>query len=787
MKNILDKITKVSIYLLVFILPIFFLPWTTNVLDFNKQVLLLFLVFLSFFGWLLKSLIEGKISLNLNLFNIPVLVFLVILGIGTLFSVYRYGSFWGWPLDIASGFLTIFVFILLYFLIINLFKKEEIFGLLLTLVFSSFLAVLFGAFQIFGKFLFPFDFAKLTSFNTIGTVNSLGIFAALLLPLIISLIFISKRLIKILLIIFGLITLGLAILINFWAVWISLLIGVAAILTFGIARRKIFQANWLTLPMFLLVLSLCFGIFKVPIPGLPATPLEISPSQRATFDIAKQTLMAEGPASLLFGSGPSTFIYDYSKFKPETINQTVFWGVRFSSGASEILDKLATTGLLGLISFLGILAVFFWLAFKGLMKPPTTLSEGAVGKGDSPTKVKIPLTGKGWWQSGGGWIFGLGIFASAFAAMASLFFYPANLSLSFLFWIFTASFIVFTESKVKTWELKPSSLANIGVSFLFIFILILGIGLFFLEGQRYLAEVRYLQGIRAWQAGDNQKAINYILSAISHTGGSQDNYWRDLSQVYLLKINEELQRKDISQEELKKVIPPLVSNAVNSAKSATDVSPKNVANWSVRGFVYRQMINISEGADEWAINSYEEAKKLEPTNPYIFTELGQVYLAKNETERAREQFQKALELKSDYAPARFQIALIYVGENKIAEAIGEMENAKRESPLDVGVAFQLGVLYYNDKQYDKAKAEFERAVGLNENYSNARYFLGLIYDREGKKSEAISQFEKIAQLNPDNEEVKKILVNLRAGKSALEGITPAQPPIEEKPEEVLKK
>ena len=761
MKNILDKIAKVSIYLLVFLVPIFFLPWTADILDFNKQALLLFLVFISLFSWLLRALIEGKISFNFNLFNIPVIFFLVILGIGTFFSAWRYGSFWGWPLNIATSFLTIFCFTLLYFLIINLFKKEEIFGLLLTLVFSSFLAVLFGVLQLFGKFLFPFDFAKLTSFNTIGTVNSLGIFAALLLPLIISLIFISKKLMKILLIIFGLLFLILAILVNFWAAWLSLLIGVVVILTFGIARREIFQTNWLTLPMFLLVLSLGFGISKIPIPGLPATPLEISPSQSATFDIAKQTLMAALPTSLLFGSGPSTFSYDYSKFKSETINQTVFWGVRFSSGASEILDKLATYGLLGLISFLGILAVFFWLAFKWLMKK---------------TDMRDSF-----------WIFGLGIFASTGATMVSFFFYPANLSLSFLFWIFLASFIVFTEGKKKTWVLSPSSLANVLVSFLFILILILGIGLFFMEGQRYIGEIRYLQGIRFSQAGDNQKAINYISNAVTHTGGKVDNYWRDLSQVYLFRITDELGRKDISQEELKNVIPPLVSQAINSSKSATDVSPKNVANWSVRGFIYRQMINISQGADQWAINSYEESQKLEPANPYIFTELGQVYLAKNEKEKAREYFQKALDLKSDYAPARFQLALVYVSENKIAEAIGEMENAKRDSPSDVGVAFQLGLLYYNDKQYDKAQAEFERAVGLNENYSNARYFLGLIYDKMGKKDEAISQFEKIAKLNPDNEEVKKILANLKGGKTALEGITPAQPPIEEKPAEVLKK
>ncbi|GAI09342.1 unnamed protein product, partial [marine sediment metagenome] len=81
--------------------------------------------------------------------------------------------------------------------------------------------------------------------------------------------------------------------------------------------------------------------------------------------------------------------------------------------------------------------------------------------------------------------------------------------------------------------------------------------------------------------------------------------------------------------------------------------------------------------------------------------------------------------------------------------------------------------------------ELERAVELSPAYSNARYFLGLIYDRKGKTQEAIKQFEVIAGLNPENQEVKKILSNLKAGKPALEGIitTPETIPIEEKPEE----
>jgi len=332
------------------------------------------------------------------------------------------------------------------------------------------------------------------------------------------------------------------------------------------------------------------------------------------------------------------------------------------------------------------LGVFLWLGFKGLIKK--------AAKRDSL------------------WIFSLGIFASWLAAAAALFFYPTNFSLGFLFWIFTASFIAFSDSRIKSWELKPSSLANIGVSFIFIFILILGIGIFFLAGQRYIAEIKYSQGIEVQQAGNNQDSMNYLLSAISLTGGSQDNYWRDFSQVCLFRINEELQRENLSPEELSQIVNPLVSDAVNSAKQATDVAPANVANWIVRGFVYRNVINLIGGASDWAITSYQKAVELEPTNPYIYTELGQVYSATGDMEQAKEQFQKAL--------------------------------------------------------------------SLNENYSNARYFLGLIYDKEGKKSQAIEEFERIVELNPGNEEVKKILANLREGKAALEGIVePTTLPIEE--------
>jgi len=104
-----------------------------------------------------------------------------------------------------------------------------------------------------------------------------------------------------------------------------------------------------------------------------------------------------------------------------------------------------------------------------------------------------------------------------------------------------------------------------------------------------------------------------------------------------------------------------------------------------------------------------------------------------------------------------------------------MEAAKKSYPNDTGLAFQLGLLYYKKHDIGKAQAEFERAVSLDSNYANARYFLGLIYDSQNDKAKAIEQFQKIADLNPDNQEVKKILDNLRNNQPALEGVSQPAP------------
>lgn len=356
-------------------------------------------------------------------------------------------------------------------------------------------------------------------------------------------------------------------------------------------------------------------------------------------------------------------------------------------------------------------------------------------------------------------------------------------------------------SSLKNKSLRSYSVRNLLISLFFIGVLVIGIGIFLFSVQNYVAEVYHSRGLSFLAQRNYDKAIQSMEKAIK-INPKMDIYWRDLSQAYLFKLQDLIRTsQSLSAEKTRNEILFLASKSVNAAKTATDLNPKNVANWNVRGYIYQSMIGILGGSDDWAIKSYKKALEIEGNNPFIYTQLGRSYLGKadlakqmkkedkekKDLEEAMKNFQEALKIKSDYAPALYQIAQVYIREGKTKEGIKKLEEAQAVAPLDVGLAFQLGVLYYSNGEIDKAQGEFEKAVKISPEYSNARYYLGLIYDQKGEKEKAIEQFKEIEKYNPDNKLVKNILQNLKSGKSALEGISNLPGvPIEEKPEEIEK-
>ncbi len=769
-KVILQNISKFSLYFLVFLIPLWFLPITQEFLNFQKQMLLMVFVTIAVIAWLAKTVSEGELNIRSSWLHVPVLVLILITAVSTITSLWRYGSFWGWPLNVTDSFLTIFFFVLLYFLITNTVKDtKELFNIFFISIISVVIAGVYAMLQLYNVFIIPFQFAKVSTFNTVGSVDIIAMLAAIMLPLALTMSFVLKTRLKWLSYVLTFLLLVIMLLVNFSYSWIVLIAGLIVLLTFSIWNlKKGVEFRWISFPMALLIIALSFLVLRFSLPGIPNLPLEVSPSIGAEMSMLKSVLQ-QNP---VLGTGPGTFVYDYAKYHDSTLNQSVFWGTRFGSGASEVLDWFITKGVLGGLIFVILIITAIVFSIRALLKPN---------------------------DDNFSWMIKLGLVASFVGIVVAESMYYSDFTLSFLFWVLLGGVSVIVTKSTKKISIAPPSVLAIASSFTFLLVLIFGVGFLFIAGQKYAAEIQYLKGANLVSNGDINNGIVKILSAAG-LNPDQDLYWRDLSQLYLSQLSLIQADTSLSDNQKKQQVQAAVSNATASANQAIAVNPANVENWNVRGFVYRNLIGV-QGADAVAIESYNKAGSLEPASPFSFTELGRVYLTQaqdmasqkdtitnqqNALNKALDSLNKAVALKSDYAPAQYLIALVYGQEGKSDDEIAKLENIKGIAPDDVGLAFQLGVLYYQKNDLNNAQAEFERARTLEPNYSNIRYVLGLVYDKQGQKDKAIVEFKKVLELNPDNEQIKQILDNLNNGKPALKGIQTTQPPIADTPSEIKK-
>jgi tetratricopeptide (TPR) repeat protein len=657
----------------------------------------------------------------------------------------------------------------------NAFKtKKDVNSLVYVLLTSSILAGVFALLQLSSHFIFSWDFSKVASFNTVGSVNSLEIFLAAVLVLAVALFADGKRPLwqSVLLVIGSAFLLFTIIALNFTNVWWGLIGVMILVVGMGIMKQGRSSQTRLILAMVVLAMALLLTLTKINISGSWLNlPVEVSPTLGSTLDIDKGALSNK----LFLGSGPGTFAYNWELFRSPLINQTAFWNIRFTQGISKIFSMPATLGIIG-TGFWLLVLVFFaaWGAFRLIAK-----------KGEN-------------------WNLAFAFYSAWLFLAGMQFLYPSNLTLEFMFWLSLGAALFLLkdltgdekpeENKgiVSLGFRKESPLASV-FSFLLVIFLVLTISFFYLGFNYWRADAAFQRGLTAsLNQGNLEKGYNEITQAIT-LNPYNDTYLNSLSQVALLRVNEEMIKPKSNERDLR--AQQFIADAVNLSKAAADLNPQNPDNWIQRGIVYRSVIGYLSGAEEWMLNSFSQASNLQPKNPYTFFEMGRSYMllvdytlsqsqdqqsqakALDYLNKAEEQFNKAVEMKSDYAPAHYQLALIYDQKGQTDSAINKMEITKANFPNDIGLAFQLGLLYYKKQDWIKAQAEFERAISLDSNYSNARYFLGLIYDRQGNKEAAKEQFEKITELNPDNQEVKNILVNLANGQAALSGIVPpAQAP-----------
>ena len=328
-----------------------------------------------------------------------------------------------------------------------------------------------------------------------------------------------------------------------------------------------------------------------------------------------------------------------------------------------------------------------------------------------------------------------------------------------------------------------------------VFVFLVGI---FATTQRFMAEIAFARGIESARTDAQGKDSIAWFDRAARLNKYNDTYYRTLGDWLLVRLGGELSgvsEADTLTQESSKYVQSLIGAIVNAHARAIELSPYNVLNWLSRGVAYRELMSVLGDATEFAIQSHERAVELDPMNPSVATELGKTYFAASQIVRpltasadktvaddanekmkqylgkAEQIFGKAISLKSNYAPAHFELALVYDAQERTQDAIGKMESVAAYNTTDVGVMFQLGVMYLRrDAEGDVGRAQnaLERAVDLSPKYSNARWYLASIYERQGDIAAAVREVEQVLKLNPDNGIVEARLERLSRGKIVTE-------------------
>jgi len=750
MKNIFNSIIKLSVYLLVFLLPLFFLPFSFEPFEFNKQYLLFFLVSIAFLAWLARMVIcDKEIKFKRTPLNIPVLIFLGVAILSTIFSVDKISSLLGSYGRFSDGLIGLLSLGALYFLITNntgIENKKEtripditLNGSIKIFLWSSFFVILISYLSIFRTWdklrnLIGKTFTLPREFNTIGSPEALAVFLSIIIVLLIGCILFKTQSSKFKSFIYWLLliaAIGLLLIIDFTGTWIILILTLTPLVGFTLWKRILGESvNKLLLPIFLVIIGIIF-LFSNPLKTSPLSeivpdsfrglPREQILDQQSSWKIGSRAL-TENVKNGFLGSGIGTFSYDFSKSRPKELNQSPFWQLRYNRAGNYIAEIAGTIGFLGILSYLFLIGFFLLVSWFFLSKNPA----------------------------------GLPLLTMFLALLVGQFVYYQNTVLAFTFWLILGLSVVSWQKPVEEKTLSFKDFPELSLIFT-LFLIILGIviaGMYFFAINFYLADTHFGKTMRNQNPAENlEKAVNL--------NPYQAQYKITLARFYLSEPQQELQKP--STEQNLDALARHIQQSLNWAQGATEFSPNRVFVWETLGIIYRDVQKITTGATEWGIKSFERAIELEPTNPALYTELGKLLLA-DKPEEAKKKFEKALELKSNYSDAKIQLALIFEKEGNFQETISKLQETILQDPFNVEAVFQLGRVYYNNNKIDEAISQFQKVILIFPNHSNAHYSLGMAYSAKGEIEKAIGEFERVLELNPGNEDVIQKLEELKKSK-----------------------
>jgi putative inorganic carbon (hco3(-)) transporter len=383
----------------------------------------------------------------------------------------------------------------------------------------------------------------------------------------------------------------------------------------------------------------------------------------------------------LFGSGVETFGYSYYNFRPIEHNFVSEWDFLYNKAHNEYLNYLATTGIVGFLSYLGVIVSFIvWSAikifsfqfsiFKQFKNENSIVNWFLKNVNSTPSltlKQRLIVTT---------------LLAGYTTYLIQNIFGFSVVMIALLFYMFPALAFAATGSTTPYKESRTFPLTffryiyhrPLYTTLVKILIIIFTIYLIFSVIKLWTADLFYKKGQDYTDIGNAGRGYNFLTDAVS-LNATEPLYRGDLSYAASL-ASVALAEDDATTSANLKI------EADEQIQKAIEISPKNLSILRTGIRTYYELAIIDPEYQKKAIEIIDKAHKLAPTDPKILYNEGLVLAQFDDIKGAVEALKEAIALKPDYRDAYFTMGVFEEDLGNTKEAIEAYKKALEIQPDD---------------------------------------------------------------------------------------------------------
>ncbi len=403
-------------------------------------------------------------------------------------------------------------------------------------------------------------------------------------------------------------------------------------------------------------------------------------------------------ANPIFGTGVETFAFAYYKYKPVGQNLTSEWNFLYNKAHNEYLNYLATTGLFGLGTYLGMIVFFLTITLKHVM--PNSFQHLNTLKSETlkPSKRTF-LSGGGAVQGDKDKLLTLALLASYISILITNFFgFSVVMTNIYLFMIPAFLFVLTGMIKPELSEQSINSSAKInnygsgnlyqwtGIFFIAMASLFMLSSLF----RFWRADITFALGYNLDRAGEYQQAYPHLHKAVE-LRKSEPVFKDELSINNAIVAAGLLAQKDSkTPEQTISTASALTQEAINVSNEIVSKYQNNAVFWKTRTKLFYTLSQVDSRYFPRALDAITKAHSLAPNDANILYNLGVLHGQNNDIAKGIETLETTVRLKPDYRDAQYALGLFYNEAGQKEKAIKQMQYIlDKISPGDSGAKESL--------------------------------------------------------------------------------------------------